>query len=179
MATIRFNSTVFTYIVRTGSPYGSPLFTDYYNVNSPAATTALCGGGLFGNTVINSLLIYKGSIGSFPSFTNVSSRSSDLLLTMPMTMTASYLEESSSNSKRFLTGITASPGGTASATGTGSWFLLYNTWASDLTTGSALVGTVGTVGSGADLEIASTSIVSGNLYKCNGFYLNFPYDMTI
>jgi hypothetical protein len=55
-----------------------------------------------------------------------------------------------------------------------SWFggnLLNNTFDS----ASAIIGTVGNIGSGADLEMNSTTIVANRLYASLGMYMNVPY----
>jgi hypothetical protein len=102
------------------------------------------------------------------------------------------------NAQRFLAAIAGTP---VAATGSGvaTWFLLSNrgTWSIDaanqtiptaiqagtsatlLTDRGALMGTVGLAGSGADMEIGSTSIVSGLKYTCSGINLNFPLSWTV
>ncbi len=42
-----------------------------------------------------------------------------------------------------------------------------------------MLGTVGLVGSGADLEISSTNIVSGEYYTSAGIYINMPFNWTV
>ncbi len=62
----------------------------------------------------------------------------------------------------------------ASATGTATWFALVKSTSTDPNNGSVVLGNVGGTGSGADLEIGNTSIVSGQTYNSSGFFLNFP-----
>lgn len=65
---------------------------------------------------------------------------------------------------------------TATATGTATWFVMYNYSSGGLY--SNITGTIGTIGSGADLEMASTSIVSGQQYRVNSFVLTLPSSWT-
>lgn len=63
----------------------------------------------------------------------------------------------------------------AEATGTATWFLLR----SDNYLGgggiqSSLFGTVGVIGSGADLEMADVNILSGDNYRISAMKLEFP-----
>jgi hypothetical protein len=67
----------------------------------------------------------------------------------------------------------------ASSSGTASWFYLkthpYSGTAISATQNHGIIGTVGVIGSGADLEIAATNIVSGNQYRIVNFKMAFPY----
>lgn len=65
---------------------------------------------------------------------------------------------------------------TATATGTATWFVMYNGSGGVLY--SNITGTIGTIGSGADLEMSSTSIVSGQQYRVNSFVLTLPSSWT-
>ena len=56
---------------------------------------------------------------------------------------------------------------TASASGTANWFTLKHSH------GTVAYGTVGTMGSGSDLEIGSTAITSGQQYMINSLRLRF------
>ncbi len=65
----------------------------------------------------------------------------------------------------------------AAASGIATWFVCgYN--GNDFSNRSAVIGSVGVSGSGADLEIPTTSIVSGQNYRCNGFYLNLQLNFS-
>lgn len=67
---------------------------------------------------------------------------------------------------------------TATRTGQASWFCLAHGIAASnvgpLTFGNYIVGDVGPIGSGSDLEIEDVNIVSGELYRVTGFKLKFP-----
>lgn len=68
----------------------------------------------------------------------------------------------------------------ATATGTATWFWFGNySSPSDLTGISYLTGSVGTVGSGSDLEMYSTNIQSGDLYVSQGFNFTIPLYYTV
>jgi hypothetical protein len=171
----------------TNIHFSSTVFT---NVVSASSSAALIYGGGTGNptyitcaTIGATLLnIYKGTIATFPAFTTTTSRTADLLMTMSLGSPAvAYNTGTSSNSIRVQVGISNVPGATASASGLATWFLLNNSvtgTVTDLTGRSAIIGTIGTIGSGADMEVYDTNIVSGNSYKSLGFWINFPYDMT-
>ena len=68
----------------------------------------------------------------------------------------------------------------ATATGTATWFWFGNySSPSDLTGLSYLTGSVGTVGSGSDLEMYSTNIQSGDFYVSQGFNFTIPLYYTV
>jgi len=164
--------------------YGSVVSAGYSGAliygGSTNNTSYIAGGGTGTGSILN---FYKGTIASFPAFTSTTTRTSDLLISMSMPAGAtSWIQVSSSNSVRVQLGVSNVPGGTATASGLATWFLMQNYFSggtlTDLTIRSALIGTIGTIGSGADMEIYDNNIVSGNSYKSYGFYMNFPYDMT-
>lgn len=65
----------------------------------------------------------------------------------------------------------------ASSTGSASWFLYFNKDNDNLTSGTLanfIIGDVGITGSGADLIIADTNIVAGELNRVTGWKLKFP-----
>lgn len=91
---------------------------------------------------------------------------------------------SSSNFSATVGPVTASMSGTthnlqiitnfaaASATGTASWFAINQYRQTDNVMTHFITGSVGTVGSGADLIISDTNIVSGQLYKIANLQLS-------
>jgi hypothetical protein len=128
---------------------------------------------------VSLLIIYKGTIETFPSFTDRSTRASDVLITFTLPTNAGFSDLGIvSDSYRLLVGKHL-PNQAASASGTASWFLLCRAGTTSLTDKGALIGSVGIVGSGADLEISSTSIISANNYQSAGFYVNMPQNWTI
>ena len=76
----------------------------------------------------------------------------------------------------------------AVATGTASWFRIWGTGdgvanstdSHDMVANhrSQLVGTIGTEGSGADLILPTTNIVSGKYYRIQNLKFNLPTDFT-
>lgn len=73
--------------------------------------------------------------------------------------------------------------GTASQTGTASWFCFRTMPASDQTSfgvnqAYTIFGTVGLTGSGADLELLTTSIVSGGIARISTLKIPFPSALT-
>ena len=62
----------------------------------------------------------------------------------------------------------------ATASGTATWFSLATTNNTSTAVYHWVTGTVGTDGSGADLIITNTSIVSGQPYKITNFTLTIP-----
>lgn len=119
------------------------------------------------------LVILKGTPPSdFTTLTSYSVRSSDALVVFY----ANNNVFSTPTSTNPLSIITPS-GVTASASGTATWFWVN---AYDTALGPTapirqqIIGTVGNPGSGADLEISSTTIVSGQGYRINAFRIAFP-----
>jgi hypothetical protein len=70
----------------------------------------------------------------------------------------------------------------ATATGTATWFswCWYNATppATSGTIQQRIIGTVGTIGSGADLEMLTTSIVSGQQYRVYNLRIALPSTYT-
>lgn len=64
----------------------------------------------------------------------------------------------------------------ATSSGLGTWFWVQQFDSTNLL--QQIIGTVGTVGSGADLEIPDTNIVSGNAYRILNLRLQFPTTWT-
>lgn len=134
---------------------------------------------------------YKGSVPTFASFTDQNTRADDLLLTLetPASNSSSspinMVVGKTDTGVRFTFGeVTTSTA--ATGTGTATWFLMRNSQVTstisafpytegDLTKVVAILGTVGAVGSGADLEIIDPNIVTGQMYKSSGLTINFPY----
>jgi hypothetical protein len=78
-------------------------------------------------------------------------------------------------------GATISYSHNAYASGTATWFCLKSNAlipTAAFTSGNAVIGTIGVAGSGADMQIASTTITNGSSYTSAGFYLNIPVSWT-
>lgn len=121
------------------------------------------------------LAIMKGSVPSdFSTLTSYSARDADALVVF----------NQSDSSTPFSTPAASNPillrtpsGATASASGTATWFwmLNYNQIAgTNQPIFQQIIGTVGTPGSGADLEILSTTVVSGQTYRIDSLKFQFP-----
>ena len=130
-------------------------------------------------TLVDRLDIYQGTIPSWSSFTDASTRASDLLVTFSLSPSNSFVTSNTATSYRIQLAITGNEA-TASQSGLATWFMLrnYSGSSNDLTIRGALIGTVGITGTGADLEIPDTSIASGTAYRCSSFYINFPLEFT-
>lgn len=65
---------------------------------------------------------------------------------------------------------------TASANGTASWFwwVVTEPEINSNIVGHQIIGTIGTVGSNSDLEMANTTITSGKYYRISSINLLFP-----
>lgn len=61
----------------------------------------------------------------------------------------------------------------ASVTGTATWFFIGRVYSGPVVV-QGIYGSVGAVGSGADLEIPSTSIVAGTQYRVSSLIITFP-----
>lgn len=175
MATIRFNNLTINSLMN-GNIAGAPLS----NANSTQASH------LSGGSASTSLLIiYKGTQENFATFTDRSTRASDVLITFTLAgTTASFTDLGQINiglanaARSYKMGI-ALANQAASATGTAAWFMICRSGTTSLTDKGAMMGSVGVTGSGADLEIPSTSIVAGTNYQSNGVYFNFPQNWTV
>ena len=170
MSTIRMSSALISSMVE-GTYAGNLIAT------SGTVASLLSGGGSAGTSI---LIIYKGTVPTdFTSFTDRSTRSSDVLITFSLGVgTVSYTNLGLvNNARQFLVGKALTPVA-ASASGTASWFLLCRGGTTTLTDKGALMGTVGILGSGADYEIGNVNIVSGSNYTSAGLYLNFPTSWT-
>ena len=124
--------------------------------------------GLIGLYAYNypSLRIMKGTVPTdFTGLTSSSSRASDVLIQYDK-ITGELVNSSTANPITINTVYK-----TPIASGTATWFWLYS--GDELK--QQMVGTVGTVSSGADMEISSVNIVSGTAYRViNSNFLTIP-----
>jgi hypothetical protein len=166
MPTVHFNKAAFNILLnRSGS--AQHCWTSSFDNAAYADTLS---GGQAGS---NTLTIYKGTAESFPTWTDRTTRAADVLLTFSLPSTTnSFLDlpNDSATARRMILGRHLT-NQTAAASGIATWFVCGRS-GNDFSNRSAVIGSVGVSGSGADLEIPTTSIVSGQNYRCNGFYLN-------
>jgi hypothetical protein len=187
MPTLRMSSQIAQNIVYVGG-FDQPAFVGLTSGGSGYDNLYPFGGfvGAAANNVPPSprINIYKGTPATFPSFTDLSTRSSDLLIQFVLLDNSRAVENMGivNQKVRWLIGkcltVTAAVG-----SGTATWFLAYGRGfgtgtSNSLTIRGALLGSVGATGSGADLEIPNTDIVSGANYQSAGFYINFPQNRT-
>ena len=112
---------------------------------------------------------YQGTVPTdFSGLTSASSRIADQLVLMS---TSSPYWQASGTSMMLTTGYNS-----ASASGVATWFYWYNADAGDGF--PALVGTIGALGSGEDLELGNTTINSGAYYRVNQLALSLPVPYT-
>lgn len=166
--TAAINSTIF-------APGGSTsqLYACYCAQNVMMATYTGYNGPVYGG-----IRIMKGSLPlSFSEISGINSRSADTLINY--TSPGLFTSTSTLNTNPII--VTSFPL-TASASGTATWF-----WAPqgsvagnyyDTTQYNRFWGTVGLQGSGADLEISDTNIVSGKVYKIINLRLGIPQSYT-
>jgi len=129
--------------------------------------------GAVGGTNAGELVIMAGTIPS--SASGLTTTTAPVGTTQLVSFNTSQLGASHSGS--VLTFST--PYVAATATNTASWFW-YRTRAavesgySGTTVYHSIIGSIGLPGSGADLEVASTSVVSGNAYRINRLRFTLP-----
>ena len=174
MATVRLSANVNANILVQSQATDVGAICAGANGGGPAT---LSGGSSSG---LSLLIIHKGTPETFPSFTDRATRASDVLITFTLQSgTSSYTQVGIVGQKHRLLIGKHLPQQTASASGLASWFLLCRAGTTSLTDKGALLGTVGLIGSGADLEVPSTNIVSGDYYSSAGFHVNLPFDWTL
>jgi hypothetical protein len=169
MAQLVFSqSLVETAIITTSSNNSGKIFMIHGTNNT--MTTRLSGGAA--DSVL--LRIYRGARPAWSEITTLNNRSADLLITFGLPASTGAFENMGfiGGALRVRFAIRTTPV-SASASGLATWFVLNPATTSTITVG-ALMGDVGGAGSGADLELVSPNIVSGEQYVCSGLYFNFP-----
>ena len=121
-------------------------------------------GGSWNNISAVDMRLMKGTVPTdFSGIPNLYSRASDTLVTWNGSPASNLWQDTSDTS----ISLTYTPLKYATAGGTATWLWWYS-YNSDLPYGAlqySVVFTVGILGSGADFEIPTTNIVSGNGYK--------------
>lgn len=124
--------------------------------------------------------ICKGTVPTdFSTLTAYNSRSADVLITVK----SHYPDQKFASASTIVGNLISlsSSFATATQTGTATWFILrsYSTGVSGLfSLYHQIVGTVGATGSGSDLEISSTNLVSGNAYRITNLRFQIPASYT-
>lgn len=113
----------------------------------------------------------------FSGLTQTTSRSSDVLVTFTMDDTDVFEKFSNFETNPVVIETTYQQ---ASASGTATWFwwVVTETDPGSNIIGHQIVGTIGTVGSGSDLEMLSTTIESGKYYRVSNLKFLFPNTYT-
>ena len=177
MAIMEYSPTMMTYIVNFlfSSPTSSPIVFS----NSYTPTTGVAG-PFYANITsgdVNGIYIMKGTVPTdFSTLTSLSGRSSDIL--MYFNAMTDFGAPSFTNNKFSL----STPLKAATASGTATWF-----WSACAGSGSTsattitqqFFGTVGLAGSGADLTIDDTAIISGNNYRISSLVIEIPSTYTV
>ena len=183
MATLEMSSAFASAYVNRMHTLGTIITT----VTPPLTTAALAATAASGTGLLNSgagqygwantyFYIMKGTApADFSTLINFNARSADVLLTFATAnLNAGDFLPSNPNINPSLIQTNYV---NASATGTATWFWWTQRVNPLLGTDFLIlqiIGTVGAVGSGADLEIPSTSIVTANPYRISNLRLNWP-----
>jgi hypothetical protein len=128
------------------------------------------------STYISALRIMKGTIPSdFSTLTNgATSRSSDILIDFStLGAGTSVMFSGCTNANGIFTLNTNLTVAGASGTAEWFWWVAY-TSSTPTVLYNQVFGTVGTIGSGADIEIPSVSIIAGNPYRISGVKWQIP-----
>ena len=130
------------------------------------------------------IYIMKGTVPTdITTLTAFSQRSADVLVTWDLPFGGTN-DLSPSNTTYYLNpSVITSIYVAAGASGTATWFWWLTRATSDTRPQDSplyqqIIGTVGDTGSGNDLEISSTSVVSGQLYRINNLRLQLPRTYT-
>ena len=146
--------------------------------SSPSALSGLLPAANTGSgQLAGQILLMKGTIPAAPNLGAVSARSSDILVRFRQSLSYDWNGYSNFNTNPV---SMTSQYSAAQAGGTATWFWwvvnIANSPPGDDSTGmyQQAIGTVGLVGSGADLEMGSTNIVNGQQYRIANLKINFP-----
>jgi len=120
--------------------------------------------------------IMKGAVPSNFTGLTIASRTSDILATFSV---ANNDFSSSGYTNNVFTMNTSLVSATGTGTATWFWIVQRGTVNATIVEVQQIVGTVGTLGSGADLEISTTSIVTGSPYRISNLVFNMPDSWTI
>jgi hypothetical protein len=184
MPTMRLSSTIATNLV-AAPDFSAGMIQSETGAGTPVVDNPYPFGGRASGFYTGApmrLNIYKGTPATFPDFTDITTRSSDLLISFVLlsgTNVSFQILGIFDQKARFLISkcltLTAATG-----SGTATWLLAFNDVAGgNLTNRGALLGSVGLPGSGADLQIPNIEIASGSNYQCAGFYINMPQNWTV
>jgi hypothetical protein len=164
------------------------------DVRAIAANTGLLAGSNWQNGPRGTAQLYimKGVMPTtFTGLTSFATRSADVLV--PFSTSFSNFTNSGSTPQDFspsTAGVNTHPVAlntnyvfaTASGTATWFWWIIREMFSGSTGIGNNLcnqiIGSIGTPGSGADMEIPSVAIVSGQAYRVRNLVLSFPQTWT-
>lgn len=149
-------------------------------LGNPAQTVLL--NNTDGNSYGSRLQIMKGTIpADFTTLVNTTSRSSDTLVHYRCGYyNGSFWENNFDPTVVKTTSIVINTTYVAAvAAGTATWFWKFQaTQLYSSTIVNQFIGTIGTVGSGADLELPDVNVIAGNPYRIRNFELQLPISWT-
>ena len=180
MATIEFSPQLASdYITRVAGKVAAPALS--VGCSNGARTSLFSASNSSNwNGAVSSISIMKGTVPTdFTALTSYNSRSADVLATFSSTSSSFAPVINTTNPINITT-----PFSQATATGTATWFWLtvigepYAPSYSNVIQ-QQLFGTVGILGSGADLELANVNLTSGTAYSITNLRLRFPTSWTV
>lgn len=136
------------------------------------------------NTTTSTIRIYKGAVPTTTTeLTAYTTRDSDVLISFSSSGTTGVTNTSVDPNSNFQNNpiIITTTFVSASASGTATWFRIATDprATTPLVNVYNIIGTIGGPGSGADLQMNSTSIVSGNYYRVNNLRIQLPYTFNV
>lgn len=139
--------------------------------------------GIMSTVAREGMFIYRGTPPMQTELDSFEASTSQVLLSAPtsnMLRSADLLSVLRPKSAVFSknSAVISFPPTPALLTGTASWFLLGLTWYSADYPSVYIAGTIGSIGSGADLEVYTQSLVAGSYYKLPIFTVNFNNSMS-
>lgn len=169
MATIEFGPDLKTgFVSRVWEGNTSPDVS--YSAAVPLFSTGATWSGM--ENIECLLNVYKGTVpSSLDELNLVTSRDVDKLVTFDHYSTSEFLTYSDfDNNPVTITTVYKA----AANTGTATWFRLFNYKTTGTEPFSQIVGSIGLVGSGADLQMSTTDIVSGKYYRIVNLRISIP-----
>lgn len=165
---------------RIFTPNGSPGFARNYDNVSDASQNnfalTITNSYPYSSDIYAKFKLMKGTVPTdFTALTLPTSRSTDVLVTWGVKTSSGSWVENADNSLY----LTSTDLAYATQSGTASWLWWYNPKHDSTSILQQAVFTVGTIGSGSDFELVTTSIDSGKGYKLvNGPKVSLPTEYT-
>jgi hypothetical protein len=159
--------------------FGSNMINNMFQYSFNTYNSTPYGLSAYGSGVITTLHIMKGTVPTnFSTLTTYNARSSDVLVSFVNNYSSSTNDINGSTIVGQDFQLTTKTK-TATASGTATWFWWFSLDGySNAMSSQGVLGTIGLVGSGADLEIPSVDIVAGNPYRISNVVWRFPTTLT-